>query len=105
LPAHPGCISHASPLSEFVEFEIPSFEDATRLCLRLALDWFSWVQTYDGVRLVVVMLVPDADDLGALLRSVEEWGRASALDEISFELDGRRYALDTRNRPLADMAA
>jgi hypothetical protein len=51
------------------------------------------------------MLVPDADDLGGLLRSVEEWGRASALEEISFELDGRRYALDTRNRPLADMAA
>lgn len=102
---HPECIPYVSALSEFVEFKIPSFEDATRLCMRLALDWFSWVQTHDGVRLVVVMLVPDADDLGALLRAVEEWGRQRGLEAISFELDGRRYELDTRDRPVTEVAA
>ena len=98
-------MGHDTALSELVEFEIPSFEDAARLCMRLSLDWFAWVQTFDGLRLVVVMLVPDADDLGALLRSVEDWGRQSGLDAIPFELDGRRYALDTRKRRLADIAA
>jgi hypothetical protein len=103
--AHPERIGHGTALSEFVEFEIPCFEDATRLCTRLGVDWFSWVQTCDALRLVVVMLVPDADDLAALLRCVEEWGRQSALDAISFEVDGRRYALDTRNRAVTDVAA
>ena len=73
--------------------------------MRLARDWFAWVQTYDGLRLVVVMLVPDADDVGALLRSVEEWGRLSALAAIPFEVDGRRYALDTGTRAVTDLAA
>jgi|SRR5262249_29685412 hypothetical protein len=102
---HPDFIVYDSTLSEFVEFDIPSFEDATRLCMRLGLDWFTWVQSYDGSRLVVVMLIPDADDLGVLLRTVEEWGRQSGLEAISFELDGRRYALELQDRPVADVAA
>jgi hypothetical protein len=77
-----------------VEFEIPSFEDATRLCLRLALDWFSWIHTSDGLRSVVVMLVPDGHDVATLLRTVQEWGRQQRLGAIPFELDGRRYVLD-----------
>ena len=101
---HPDFIVYDSTLSELVEFDVPSFEDATRLCRRLAPKWFSWVQTYDGSRRVVVMLVPDAD-LGALLRTAEEWGRQSGLKAISFELDGRRYALDMRGRPVSDVAA
>lgn len=105
ISTHPGGIAYDSALSEFVEFEIPSFEEATRLCMRLALDWFTWVQTYEGVRLVVVMLVPEADDLGALLRTVEEWGVESGLDAISFELDGRRYVLDTRDQSITELAA
>jgi hypothetical protein len=98
-------MAHDAALSEFVEFEIPRFEDATRLCTRLSADWFCWVQTYDGLRLVVVMLVPNADDLGALLRCVEEWGRQSALDAIPFDVDGRSYSLDTRNGAVTDLAA
>jgi hypothetical protein len=106
LSQHPGTIASDSSLSEFVEFEIPSFEDATRLCMRLGLDWFTWVQVYDNVRLVVVMLVPDADDLGALLRTVQGWGRQHGLpDAISFALDGRRYVLDTQDSSIAGMAA
>lgn len=51
------------------------------------------------------MLVPDADDVGALLRSVEEWGRQGARQAIRFEIDGRRYTLDTGNRAVTDLAA
>jgi hypothetical protein len=51
------------------------------------------------------MLVPQADDVAALLRTVEEWGRRHRLDAIPFELDGRRYVLEGWNRPAASVAA
>jgi hypothetical protein len=51
------------------------------------------------------MLVPSADDVGALLRCVEKWGRQSAQAAIPFEIDGRRYALDTGSGAVTDMAA
>lgn len=105
LSAHPEGMGFDSPLNEFVEFEIPSFDDATRLCLRLALDWFSWVQTYDGLRVVVVMLLPDADDVAALLRSVQDWSRQHNLAAIPFELDGRRYLLEASSPPATGLAA
>jgi hypothetical protein len=73
--------------------------------MRLGLEWFTWVQTCNDVRLVVVMLVPQADDVAALLRTVEEWGRHQRLDAIPFALDGRRYVLEGRNRPAASVAA
>lgn len=104
MAAHSGCIRYQSPLSEVVEFEIPAFEEATRLYLRLALDWFTWIETRDGMRFVVVMLVP-ADDLAALLRTVQEWGRRHRLAEIPFELDARRYVLDAGDRRAASVAA
>lgn len=102
---HPECVDYDSALSEFVEFEIPSFEDAARLCMRLGLDWFTWVQTYDELRVVVVMLIPQADDLGALLRSVQEWGRQQQLAAIPFAVDGRRYTLEGWTPPAAGVAA
>ncbi len=102
---HPDFIVYDSTLSELVEFDVPSSEDAMQLCMRLAPGWFTWVQAYDGLRHVVVMLVPDAGDLGALLRTVEEWGRQGGLEAISFELDGRRYALELPSRPAVDVAA
>jgi hypothetical protein len=105
LRAQSGDIAFDSPFSEVVEFEIPSFEDATRLCRRLAPDWFTWVESYDGLRLVIVMLVPHADDLAALLRTVQEWGRQKGADAIPFELDGRRYVLEGWEVPQAGVAA
>jgi hypothetical protein len=102
---HPGCIHHQSPLREVVEFEIPSFEDATRLYMRLALDWFTWIEARDGLRFVVVMLAPQTDDLAALLRAVQAWGRGHRVDAIPFELDARRYVLDACERPAASVAA
>jgi hypothetical protein len=73
--------------------------------MRLALDWFTWVQTCEGLRFVVVMLLPDAGDVAALLRAVEEWGRQQSLDRIPFELDGRRYVLGAPSAPAEGVAA
>jgi hypothetical protein len=63
------------------------------------------VQTHDDLRLVVVMLVPQADDVAALLRTVQEWRGQCQLAAIPFELDGRRYVLEAGNRPAAGAAA
>jgi hypothetical protein len=101
---HPGKIPHDSSLSEVVEFEIPSFEDATRLCRCLEADWFTWIHSYDGRR-VVVMLVPHAEDLAALLRAVQDWSRQHGGDPVPFELDGRCYLLEASTAPRTDLAA
>ena len=82
------------PLSDVVLFEIPGFEDATDLCARLAVDWFSWVQAYDDLRFVAVMPLPDDGDLAVLLRTVQRWVGERGRGPIGFEVDGRRYALD-----------
>lgn len=92
---HPEDVSYGSPMNEVVMFEIPGFEDATQLSARLAEDWFSWVQSHDSLRLVAVMLRADEGDLAALLRSVQRWGAERDRGLIPFELDGRRYVLDT----------
>jgi hypothetical protein len=102
--AHPGSIRYDSSLSEVVEFEIPSFEDATRLGRCLEADWFTWIHNDDGPR-VVVMLVPYADDLAALLRTVLEWSRKHGGGAVPFELDGRRYVLESPTAPRTDLAA
>ena len=102
---HPGDISYDSSLSEVVEFEIPSFEDAARLCLSLAAKWFTWVYSYDGLSLVVVLLVPHGDDLAALLRTVQKWSRQHGGDAVPFELDGRCYLLEASTAPRTDLAA
>ena len=57
------------------------------------------MQNYDGFRVVVVMLVQDADDVGLLLRTVQEWARQQNSAAISFQLDGRRYSLEAWDRP------
>jgi hypothetical protein len=88
-------VSYGSPLNEVVLFEIPGFDEATQLSARLAEDWFSWVQTHDRLRLVAVMLRAEDGDLALVLRSVQRWGAESGRGLIPFELDGRRYALDT----------
>jgi hypothetical protein len=88
----------SNPLNEVVMFEIPGFEDATQLSARLAEDWFSWVQSHDQLRLVAVMLRPEDGDLAVLLRAVQRWGSECGRVLIPFELDGRRYALDTDAR-------
>lgn len=82
-------------LDDVVLFEIPAFEDATELCARLAVDWFAWVQAYDDLRFVAAMPMPDEDDLAVLLRTVQRWGAEHGRPSIPFELDGRRYVLDT----------
>ncbi len=73
--------------------------------MRLALGWFTWIEARDGVRFVVVMLAPQTDDLAALLRAVQEWGRRHRVETIPFELDARRYVLDACERPAASVAA
>ena len=73
--------------------------------MRLALDWFTWVEARDGMRFVVVMLSPHTDDLAALLRAVQAWGRGHRVETIPFELDARRYVLDASGRQAAGVAA
>jgi hypothetical protein len=87
-----------NPLNDVVMFEIPGFEEATQLSARLAEDWFSWVQSHEQRRLVAVMLGPADGDLAVLLRTVQRWGAECGRVLIPFELDGRRYALDTEVR-------
>ena len=45
------------------------------------------------------MLVQDADDVGLLLRTVQEWARQQHSAAISFQLDGRHYSLEAWDRP------
>jgi hypothetical protein len=73
--------------------------------MRLSLDWFTWIEARDGARFVAVMLAPHENDLAALLRAVQEWGRGHLVDAIPFELDARRYVLDACERPAASVAA
>jgi hypothetical protein len=51
------------------------------------------------------MLVPYADDLAALLRTVLEWSRKHGGSAVPFELDGRRYVLESPTAPRTDLAA
>ena len=90
-----------SPLSEAVVFEVSGFDDATQLCRRLAGDWFTWVQSQDGYQFVTVLLDPRAADLAKLLRVVQQWAVERGRNAISFELDGRSYALDAGMRAAA----
>jgi hypothetical protein len=87
-------VNSGSPLNEVVLFEIAGFEAATELSARLAMDWFAWVQSYEELRFVAVMLVPDGGDLATLLRSVQRWLSDRGGGPIRFELDGRLYTLD-----------
>ena len=84
-----------SPIDEVVLFEVRGFEDATELCRRLAKGWFAWVQSEDGYRSVAVLLDPGAADLAGLMRTVQQWVLEKGDDTIRFELDGRRYELET----------
>ena len=86
-------MNFAGPLSDVILFELLDFEEATELCRRLAMDWFTWVQSADGHRSVAVVLVPDEAGLAVLLRTVQRWIGEHGRGAISFELDGRRYAL------------
>ena len=87
-------MNSASPINDVVLFEIQRFEDATELCARLAGNWFAWVQSYDDLRFVAVMPLPDQADLAVLLRTVQRWVAERGRGPIRFEVDGRRYALD-----------
>jgi hypothetical protein len=102
---HPGTVFANSAMNEVVLFEIPDSEDATQLCQLLAMDWFTWVQSHDTLRFVAVMLLPEEADLAVLLRTVQRWIAGRGLHKVRFELDGRRYALDTRKAASAPLAA
>jgi hypothetical protein len=102
---HPGAVFANTAMNETVLFEIPGFEDATQLCGRLAMDWLTWVQSYDSLRFVAVLLLPEEGDLAVLLRAVQRWIAGRGIDRVRFELDGRRYTLDAGKAASTAMAA
>ena len=81
-------------LDEVVQFELPDLAGAARLATLLRPTWpVSLSERNDDV-LVFVLVDEATADIGALLRSVEDWVAGEALCAIRFELDGRSYVME-----------
>lgn len=86
---------------EVVLFEIPNADDADRLWLRLQEARLAWLHRRDDDTIfVAAVLRPERGDLAVLLREVEAWVAERRLAYVPFELDGRRYELQTQREPL-----
>jgi len=97
------CVAYASlhfvnddyGLDEKLVFELPEFDLATELAMRLAQRWPCSIQEDLGVACVSVVLLPDGDgELAQLLRQVESWVAYRSLGAIRYWLDNRVYILE-----------
>ena len=83
-------------LDEIVLFELPTQEASESLVMHLGQTRLAWLQSGEAGTVVGVLLNPDDGDLAVLLRSVESWVDQSGFAGIRFEVDGRVYALQSK---------
>jgi hypothetical protein len=88
-------------LDEVVVFELPTRLWGESLMTYLAPGRLTWLQDSEAWCVVGALLNPEVEDLAALLRSVQAWLDRSGLTMISFEIDGRTYALNARRQAVA----
>ena len=82
-------------LDEKLVFELPEFDLATELAMRLAQRWPCSIEEDLGTAVVSVFLLPDGDgELAQLLRRVESWVAYRSLGAIRYWLDNRDYILE-----------
>ena len=88
-------VSDDSTLDEKLVFELPDFDLASELAMRLAQRWPCSIQEDLGLASVSVFLLPDGDgELAQLMRQVESWVAYRSLGAIRYWLDNRDYILE-----------
>ena len=80
--------------SDFVLFELPSFEAAQAFRTRLRPRWAGWSHEDDPVWLFAADLCDASGDLPQLLRECKDVLAERGLPPIRFVLDGRIYLLE-----------
>ena len=79
---------------DVVLFEVMDVAASARLAERLARRWDVELNTLRRQTIVLLVdLRPGPEDLGVLLREVEEWVEDESLVAIRYEVDGRAYVL------------
>jgi hypothetical protein len=88
-------VSDNSGFDEKLVFELPEFDLASDLAMRLAQRWPCSIQEDLGAAVVTVFLLPDGDgELAQILRRVESWVAYRSLGAIRYWLDNRVYILE-----------
>jgi hypothetical protein len=81
------------PLSDEIEFEVPSYASVRRFAARLSLAWPTFVEELEDSTLIIVEFGPRPTSFARVLRLGEEWVRNETLGAIRFAVDGRSYVL------------